>query len=86
MSPEQERLLIQLSEDVKEIKTGMLGNDYVKGAIPRLNVLEQRVNNHERESEAKKNRNKGIMIIMTAAWTGFVLFLTEALRYFRDNP
>lgn len=85
MTPDQEKTLIETAEAVKRIETGMLGNEYVKGAIPRLNALEARFNKHENESNAKKNQHIGMRLTLGAVWTVFVLFLGEALRYFRDN-
>lgn len=85
MTPDQEKLLIKTAEAVDRIETGMLGNEYVKGAIPRLNALEARFNKHENTTNAKKNQNIGIRIALTTVWTGFVLLLTEVLNYYRTK-
>lgn len=85
MTPEQEKILIETSEAVKRMEIGMLGNEYVKGAIPRLNSLEMRFNEHEKKSDAKKNQNRGIVIALTTIWTGVVLFLTEAIQWFKPK-
>jgi len=85
MTPDQEKLLIKTAEAVDRIETGMLGNEYVKGAIPRLNALEARFNKHETQVTAKKNQNIGIRIALTTIWTGFILLLTEVLNYYRTK-
>lgn len=85
MTPDQEKLLIGLCEDMKEVKTGMLGNDYVKGAIPRLNALETRFNKKEAADEAIKNRYKGMVLAISTGWTIFVVFIVELAKQLRPK-